>query len=436
MIEAGTWIFKLIKLRLAILLFGFVFTAYGQHEFASIQLPEKNIENYLMVADDEGRICLHYYKKSFLYFFIIGQSGEILHQEKQPFKYAPNLLGGGYNSNSFIFYYQPRSTKKEGDIAAFTVNKVNGKFKEHSNFKIKSDKNEELIGHLSNGKDFFVFIASKDNNELKIAKLNESQPEIKSFQYQVPIVPSLMINGDFLYVDPIANKSIYSYQLAQKVYLQREKIYFTFDMPNQFKTYVWMINWKQGVSELIDIPQEKFTFGTSSNSVLYEKSLFRITVDKTRLDLSIYHIESRALIKSYSYTVEQPITLNNGPIYNEDETTGTFNTLSGVSNDKLYKIFSKGTASIYANRVNDSNIVLTLGAYNASSSGISIGGALGSFGKAGGIAIGGDKQLTGTKQGSTFFDAFLTYPDLDISPNPDLTTANDRIQTFLFSLKI
>ncbi len=365
MIEARTWIFKRIKFRLTILLFGFAFTAYGQHEFASIQLPEKNIENYLMVADDEGIICFFYYKKSFLFFYIIGQDGEVQHQEKQPFKYNPHLLGGGYNSNSFIFYYQPRSTKKEGDIAAFIVNKGNGKFKEHSNFKLKSDRNVELIGHLSNGKDFFVLIASNNNNELKIAKLNESQPENRSFQYQAPIDQSLMLNGDFLYVDHIDIKSIYSYQAAKKVYLQGEQIYFTFDMPNHFKTYVWIINWEQGAFELINFPQEKFTYGTSSNSFLYENNLLRITLDKTSLDLSIYDIESRALTKSYSYTGEQPIALNKGPIYFEDE-TGKFKTLSGVRNDKLYKTFSQGTACIYAERVNDRSIVLTLGAYNAS----------------------------------------------------------------------
>ena len=115
MLKAGRWIFKIVKFRIVILLLGFCFTAYGQHEFASIQLPAKNVENYLMVPDDEGRICLLYYKKSFLFFFIIGQNGEVQHQVKQPFKYDPHLLGGGYNSNSFIFYYEPKSTKKEAE---------------------------------------------------------------------------------------------------------------------------------------------------------------------------------------------------------------------------------------------------------------------------------------------------------------------------------
>ena len=60
----------------------------------------------------------------------------------------------------------------------------------------------------------------------------------------------------------------------------------------------------------------------------------------------------------------------------------------------------------------------------------------GSFGKVGGIVLGGSKQLSGTRQGSIYFKAFLTYPDLDISSHKNLTSVNDRIQTYLLSHSI
>jgi len=426
----------LIKFQLLLIFFGLFLPVYGQHEFASIQLSEKNIRDYVMVSDEEGNVSILFYKKPYLFFYIIDKNGEVLHQVKEPFKYNPSLLGATYNKNSYIFYYKPRSIKKEGDIAAFIIDKANGKFKGHENFFLKSDRNEELIGQLSNGKEFYVLIGSKSSKELKIAKLERDQPDIRSFQYPAPINQSIVINNSILYVDPSANKSIYNYQAANKAYLKDGKIYFTFDLPKQFKTYVWMINWKQAVSKLLKYPQKKLVFGSTSNSFLYDDKLLRITFDKARLDLSIFEIGSGLLIKNYSYTGEKPININKGPIYNEDETTGKFRTLPAIKNSKLFKALSNGTASIYVNKIDDDNVMLTIGTYNASSSGVSVGGALGSFGKVGGIVLGGSKQLSGTRQGSIYFKAFLTYPDLDISSHKNLTSISDRIQTYLLSHRI
>ena len=313
-------VYGLIKFQLLFIFLGLFLPVYGQHEFASVQLSEKNIGDYLMVSDEEGNVSMLFYKKPYLFFYIIDKHGEVQHQVKEPFKYNPSLLGATYNRNSYIFYYKPRAIKKDGDIAAFIIDKPNGKFKRHENFFLKSDRNEELIGQLSNGKEFYVLIGSKSNKELKIAKLEGDQPDIRSFQYPAPINQSIVINNSILYVDPSANKSIYNYQAVNKVYLKDGNIYFTFDLPKQFKTYVWMINWKQAVSKLLKYPQKKLVFGSTSNSFLYDDKLLRITFDKARLDLSIFEIGSGLLIKNYSYTGEKPININKGPIYNEDET--------------------------------------------------------------------------------------------------------------------
>lgn len=422
----------LIKLLLLALFIGISFHTFAQRVFTEQQLNANNVIQFDLVANGAGTICLVYYKKSFLNFYILNNKGEVVHQFNEPFRYAPEIVGSSYDANKFTFYHRPRSTKKHGDIAAFTVESNEGAFFKHSNFFIRKERSDELITAFSKGGDFYSLMTSKKTNELRIAKFHGTEePQVKSFELKQPLSASLMSGEPLIYVNPFTHKTIFQYQTGNKLFLDNGKFYFTSDMANQFKTRLWVVDWEVEESDLLNIPDKNLVYGTTSNSFFYEKSLFRLTFDKIKMNLSAYNIRNGELIKDYTFTANQTLDINKGPIYQFDENTQRSNTLPVERLDKIYNQFSKGNASIFVEKVNENTIKLVVGSYNPTSSGLSIGGGFGSFGNSTGISIGGSKQLTGTRRGTTYFESFLTFPELNISEEKNLTTSDDRISTHL-----
>lgn len=430
------WLTLVLKSWITLLFLVQLIPAAGQQEFASIQLGEKNIETYSIVTDDTGLLCFTFYKKRVLNFYIINQRGEVLQRTTAPFDYSPEVQAVGYNNDSFLFYYTPKSAKREGDIGVLVVDKISGKLASPAQHRFGLTKNEEVIGQLSDGKVFFILHYDKTRNKIKVVKPTLEDAESKEFSFPLPLDPSLIKSG-FFWTELYGVKSIYHYQAPQKGYLRQGSIYLTFDLPQQFKTYVLKLDWDKGTSHLFQVPENGLAAGASANSFLYDDKLFRLTLDKIRLDLSVYRMDDLSLLKNFSYSLAESIAINKGPVYNEDIATGNFKTIGDIRNEKLFKTLSSGNASLFVDPAPQGHIRITMGAFNANSSGVSVGGAFGSFGQGLGVSIGGGKQLSGTRQGSTFFDAFLTYPSLDISEAlpKDLPVLNDLIQGYFSSVK-
>ena len=425
-----------LKSLIPLFLVAFSIPAAAQQEFASIQLGEKNIDKYAVVTDDTGLLCFTFYKKKILNFYIIDQQGKVVQRSTAPFDYDPEIQATGYHASSFLIYYTPKSAKREGDLGALVVDKLSGKVSAPVYYRFELTKNDEAIGQLTDGKDLFLLYYDKTRNKIKVVKPTQQDVEIKEFSFPLPLDPSLMKSG-FFWVEPYGVKSIYHYQAPQKGYLQKGIIYLTFDIPQQFKTYVLKLDWHMGTTQLLQAPEKGLAAGTSSNTFLYDQKLFRLTLDKLRLDLSVYNMDDLSLLKNFSYSPADPITLNKGPVYHEDVATGNFKTIGDIRNEKLFKTLASGNAALFVDPAPKGNIRITLGAFNANASGVSVGGAFGSIGQGLGVSIGGGKQISGTRQGSTFFDAFLAYPSLDIADAlpRELPVLNDLIQGHFSSVK-
>ena len=430
------WSSGFLKACFTLLFLGRLAPATGQQEFASIQLGEKNIETYSIAPDDTGLLCFAFYKKHVLNFYIINARGEVVQRTTAPFDYNPEIQAVSYNNESFLFYYTPKSAKREGDLAALVVDKTSGKLSTPVPYYFKLTKSEEPMGQLTDGKDFFILHYDKVRNKIKVIKPAAQGAESKEFSFPLPLDPSLIKSG-FFWTVPYGVKSIYHYQAPQKAYLQKGSIYLTFDIPQQFKTFVLQLDWDKGTTQLVQVPEKGLAAGASSNTFLYDDKLFRLTLDKIRLDLSVYSLKDLSLLRNFSYSPADPIAINKGPIYNEDIATGNFKTIGDMRNDKLFKTLSSGNASLFVDPAPKGHVRITMGSFNANSSGVSVGGAFGSFGQGLGVSIGGGKQISGTRQGSTFFDAFLSYPSLDIAEAlpRELPVLNDLIQGYFSSTK-
>ncbi len=430
------WTTPYLKPWITLLFLMQLLSAAGQQEFASIQLGEKNIETYSIAADDTGLLCFTFYKKHVLNFYIINAQGEVLQRTTAPFDYSPEIQAVSYNNESFLFYYTPKSAKREGDLGALVVDKISGKLAAPVQYHLALAKNEEAIGQLADGKVFFTLHYDKTRNKIKVVKPTLQGIESKEFSFPLPLDPSLIKSG-FFWSEPYGVKSIYHYQAPQKGYLQNGSIYLTFDIYQQFKTYVLKLDWDKGTSQLVQVPENGMATGASSNTFLYDDKLFRLTLDKIRLDLSIYNMGDLSLLKNFSYSPADPISINKGPVYNEDIASGDFKTIGDIRNEKLFKTLASGNASLFVDAAPKGHIRITLGAFNANSSGVSVGGAFGSIGQGLGVSIGGGKQISGSRQGSTFFDAFLSYPSLDIAEAlpRELPVLNDLIQGYFSSVK-
>ena len=419
------------KVLLLLLLMLPALVSSAQNEFASVQLPSKTIDGYWIVPDDQGNICIQYFKKPYLYFEIYGRNGSRTIQIKEPFKYTPEIIGGTFSDGKYGFYLKPRSIKKEGDIGAFIVDANSNKLENIQHHRIRAINTEEISGYLDNGSDLFVFVQIRGNNKLKIVRLNPSQT-MESRQFEVPAIISKSFASlePTLFVDPLGPKSIYSCQLTKKAYINGRNITLTFDQKAQFKTHLWTIFWDTDNNELTSLPEEKMVFGKSSNAYLLNNWLYRWTIDDVKIDLSVYDLLSGDLIQSYKHNGEEPIPFQSGPAYLIDE-YGARHSLTTMRNEKLFKTFSNGYPSIYVDRINRGNVKVTMGAFNDVATGLTIGGGFGSFGGAGGVAIGGSRQITGTRRGSTYFQTNLTYPGLEVTKTDNFLTPNDRIIRYI-----
>jgi len=236
----------------------------SQNEFASVQLPAKRMDSYWVIPDDQGSICIQYFKKPYIYFEIYSRNGSRTVQIKEPFKYPPEIIGGTFSEGKYGFYYKPRSAKKDGDIGAFIIDGISHELFEIQKHHIRSINAEEISGYLDNRTDFFVFIEIRGSSKLKIVRLNPLE-KMEARQFDLPDMISKLFPAaePTLFVDPLAPKSIYNYQLKKKAYLKGRNIILTFDQKAQFKTYLWKIYWNSNNTELTSLPEEKMIFGKS-----------------------------------------------------------------------------------------------------------------------------------------------------------------------------
>ena len=401
----------------------------GQNEFTSIQLPSRYMDDYWVANDNSGNICIQYYKKPNLHFVIIDEQGNKVREKTHPFRYEPTIFGSNFSKGSFQFYYQPKSKKKEGDMAAVVVGTA-GEVKQ-VRYDLKASRADDFTGHFADDEALYLIISVRGSNVIRVAHLDGGDdPVVGMYTAPQGLEKAFKSQEPFLFVQPLGFKSIYSFQANKKVYFKDGNLYFTFDNREQFKTILWKINLAEQTSEMLNIPQKKLVFGKSSNSFLFGDQLFRFTADQVKIDLSIYDLYGKDSVISLNHTGETLIPFKTGPITFIDE-YGTQRSVTQMKNDKLFKTFSNGNPSIFVERLNRNNVKVSMGAFNEMASGLSIGGGFGSFGGSGGVAIGGSKQLTGTKRGSTFIHSYLSLPDLEVSSDDNLLTSNERIFRFL-----
>ena len=421
-----------MRFILGLLLVSFLpIQVFSQNEFGSIQLPSRYLDNYWIVPDDAGNLCVQYYKKPNVHFIIIDKTGNQLAEIRHSFKYEPSILAGNYVNGAFQFYYVPRSRKKEGTLAAFIVDPAKDQLKDQIRYDLLTSRSEEIIGHFKDEQSLYLVISVKNGNIIRVVNL-EGAPDPEMHTYSVPPpVEKIFSNPEpFLFVNPLALKSVYDYQANKKVYFNQGRIYFTFDNRQQFKTFMWEIDPRSDDSKLTNVPNADLIFGRTSNSFLHNNKLYRFTADQVKIDLSIYDLNGKDSVASFTHQGEGEISFKVGSIWFIDE-YGSQQSIPQMKNDKLFKTLSNGNAAVFVERINDSNVKVTMGAFNEMASGLSIGGGFGSIGRSGGIAIGGSKQLTGTRRGSTFIHTYLRSPDFRLSKDDNLLTPNERIFRYL-----
>jgi len=428
---------KPFVLRLKLFLLGFLGIlltniALGQNTFVQLPLPHKHIDKFSIIADDAGNVCVQFFRKPYLYFYLINANGEVVEEIKEARRKEPEILFSRFTKNNFIFYYKPRKVKRHGHIAAFIIDKKTRDFKEFTGFEALKNSREEILRYLSDQKNGYVMIGNNKTQEISILKFTgETKLERKTFIYTPPLSYQLLANSNvFTLDDRYIRKSTYLYHFGNKIYLENDNIYFTFDGSNYLKTFIWKIAWDDGTAETFSLPKDKIVAGTSSNSYLFNNQLYRLTLDKNMLDLSVYDLNSGDLTKKYNYKQGESLKIKSGPVYSIYELENRVIVQDESNSERIFKIFSKGIASIYVSDHSSNYLQLTLGAYNPTSTGISVGGVLGSFGSVAGVAISGSQQLTGIRQGSTFFNADLTFPDLKIFPDETGLSTPQRINQF------
>src|SRR5688572_28603712 len=109
---------------------GFAQGASAQREFANLELPVRQPEDLVSVADDNGNVCLYFYQNSRLHFTLVSPTGQVLAQHEIPYRWSrdPQVLGTRVTDKDFIFYSRYVNGRREY-VRPFAINRKTGAFR-------------------------------------------------------------------------------------------------------------------------------------------------------------------------------------------------------------------------------------------------------------------------------------------------------------------
>lgn len=381
--------------------------SFAQKEFATIQLNPFLTGNTKMLQflDDQGNLLFHFNLNSLNQFSLIQQNKEIKSQSinfSKKFRFQESI----YNQDHFTLFYRHKGNKEVHLYRAYK----NALSNQLVPTNAKGPKEKDLLSIFHKG-EFLVFNYSKKPFTLHTYRYIEGEvfeKESQVFQEnrRVFFWGRIILDEEIIFVRVSLNpQTIHFYRYSQdkgfekrslelsplyekagikaKVafsqdlyfgstidlssYVDGEDIYVDMDnlinISSLRRSYkrpypgILRLNWNSGKGEILSfdtIGQWKFR---NRVVALYGHLYFKFLTDKNHLQLSIYDIIQRSLIKKYTYHKDQKIRLIHGQAQFHKRSTLYFNLFSlipvsvnlglrkikKIKNKKLLQILASGS---------------------------------------------------------------------------------------------
>ncbi|TXK52827.1 hypothetical protein FVR03_00180 [Pontibacter qinzhouensis] len=362
-----------------LLMVTFATLASAQKEFANLDLPLRRAEDLVTLADDRGNVCIYFFQSNTLYFNLLSPTGEVLATHEIPYRYSqqPHVFGTRVTEDEFIFYSRYMNGRKEY-VRPFAIHRENGGFRSIQDLEVVKGRNETFLGGFADVNHLYMLYSDTKNN-LVVHRSSDyiSKLEKKTFEDVMPKSRDrLDREKQLIFVHPDMDNSVYSGHHRSKIYTDDEHIYMIFDgymirgQGSKTTTEILTLNWNEGKSNYRTLPVLEQKGSLAFNSFLHQGKIFRVVMEKDKLNLTAYDFNTLAPLKEYNYTSEEEIAIKATPVYQKGA-KGLFSADNTVieKTSKVMKNLANGIPAITVATDADSTLQLTIGSYQMPSGG-------------------------------------------------------------------
>ncbi|MCC9136575.1 hypothetical protein ACFSKU_07190 [Pontibacter silvestris] len=363
------------RLFLTLLFLGlFANVATAQKEFANLDLPMRNAEDLVTVADSSGNVCVYVYQNGKLYFNLLSSGGEVVSSQEIPYRNneVPEIMGNRITEDEFIFYSRHTSGRREY-VRPFAINKETGAFRFVQDIELPLGRGEYFVGGFGDSNHFYMLYSDKKSN-LHLFRDSEYDPAHFDRQSFEAVMPRTRERYDressMVYVHPDLDQTVFTGHYRSKIYTRGDKIHMIFDgyylkgERNKVTTEILTLDWNSGSSEYRKLPVIEQKGEPSFNSFLYNNTLFRVTLKKEEVGLTAYDFNTLQLVQEYKYGGNEEITIKATPVYQRGAKalfSSDSKTIEETS--KVMKNLDNGIPAITVDALTDSTLQLTIGSY-------------------------------------------------------------------------
>lgn len=367
---------KKIFLNLFILLSSiFVFSQEKLFEFENTLKTNNTFLNQMfsIVNEKNGNISLFFIDNQHINCYLINDTYEVIDSLKLNNRNSLINVYLGYSisdDNNYCIYVTNSNQSKFASIRFSFVNKEVS----YNEFKFKDRKKEKFIQAINYKHKFYILTSTKKTSIINKYSFDQNSNFIK---YKIDFSENTFRNeyrskktlysffnnssyGDVKTISPNTPNPIDITSAFQKLYVIDGKIIISLD---QNKTYTQIISFNLANSEkevkYIKKPLLSDTefVSAKSNSYIYDDKIFILAISDEKLNLSIKDYQSSNLLKAYSFSEEDTITIKNTSLI-KFTNNRTINKNTNETKDILRKI-SQSKVGISAYRfANDYQVTI------------------------------------------------------------------------------
>ncbi len=362
------------KLVLTLLFLGvFATLASAQKEFANIDLPMRRAEDLVSVADERsGNVCVYFFQSSRLYFNLISPDGKLIASQEIPYRWneQPQVMGTRVTDDEFIFYTRFVNGRREY-VRPFAVNRLDGKFRSLQDMEMRKEKGEYFMGGFADANHFYMLYGDKKENLHVYRDDQEAVMTKKTFAPKLPRSRTrLERESDLIFIHPDLERTVIAGHHRSKIYTRGDKILMIFDgfrlkgQGDKATTEILTLDWNTGKTDYRTLPSIEQNGDPEFNSFLHQNTLFRLQLEKDKLNLTAYDFVTLQPVKTYNFTGDEEITIKSTPVHQRGA-KALFSSENKVieKTSKVMKNLAGGVPAITVDAFSDNTIQLTIGSY-------------------------------------------------------------------------
>ncbi len=333
--------------------------------------PKEMLEDFQVVGHPDGGfgICFtdaeHIVVQS-----LDGTGGSIYQKTHEGDNTGINPLGCWVGQGGYIFAYN--------DDYSMDMVVVTAPYDPALPIKVNTlqvdEKKDIFFGNIVSHGELYCVVWSKSGHQLKLCRYDESKAGFET--KFLPIADDLARQMKQEVFTPISDATVMDYELAmkpRKLYLlDKNRLAMTMEGENldSCQTEMVVLDWASGKLEKVNlgkpVASKKSKHPTTSFINTGYIALYKITEE--RMELSVYDIIGRKLVKEYAYGIDSPIRIigsamrknkESYTVYNEDKLFSRKQTAEVMEN------LSKGTPFLFFEPDGNGDMAFTIGNYEA-----------------------------------------------------------------------